>query len=62
MKYWVLTIVLILSGCEDRFRYDCQNPVHWEDDECKPPLCTVTETCPNMLIRNFDNVVKKSNQ
>ena len=62
MKYYWLLITLLLVSCQDRFRYDCQDPTHWEDAECKPPLCTVTETCPNMLIRNFDNVVKKPNQ
>jgi len=44
----LLTIVS-LSGCHDRYRYECQDPKHWQDAKCKPPLCEVTETCPAML-------------
>lgn len=40
-----LTLVL-LSGCEDRFRYACQDPKNWEKQECKSPYCDVTQTCP----------------
>ena len=38
---------LVLSACEDRFRYPCQSPANWETPECKPPICTATQTCPD---------------
>lgn len=38
--------VLIFAGCEDRFRYPCQDPKNWDSTECKPPICTATGTCP----------------
>ena len=38
---------LVLSACEDRFRYKCQDPANWEATECKPPICTATQTCPD---------------
>ena len=48
---WGLSILLVLlTGCEDRFRYPCQNPVNWENTECKPPICTATGTCPEQLV------------
>jgi len=48
---WGLSILLVLlTGCEDRFRYPCQNPVNWENAECKPPICTATGTCPEQLV------------
>jgi len=45
----VLFTIVGLSGCHDRYRYECQNPKHWQDLKCQPPLCEVTETCPAML-------------
>jgi hypothetical protein len=39
----------LLAGCDDRFRYPCQNPKNWELAECKPPICTATGTCPEQL-------------
>lgn len=41
----------LLAGCDDRFRYPCQDPLNWEKDECKPPICTATGTCPDMLVK-----------
>ena len=41
----------LLVGCEDRFRYPCQDPMNWGKDECKPPICTATGTCPDMLVK-----------
>jgi hypothetical protein len=49
---WGLSILLVLlTGCEDRFRYSCQDPKNWENAECKPPICTATGTCPEMLVK-----------
>ena len=48
---WGLSILLVLlTGCEDRYRYPCQNPENWELDECKPPICTASGTCPDQLV------------
>ena len=48
---WGLSVLLVLlTGCEDRFRYPCQNPKNWDTVECKPPICTATGTCPEQLI------------
>ena len=48
---WGLSILLVLlTGCEDRFRYPCQDPQNWELDECKPPICTASGTCPDQLV------------
>jgi len=41
----------LLEGCEDRFRYPCQDPKNWETAECKPPICTATGTCPDQLTK-----------
>jgi len=49
---WGLSILLVLlTGCEDRFRYACQDPQNWQNAECKPPICTATATCPEQLVK-----------
>jgi hypothetical protein len=56
MKYMFTTIVLLLclTGCDDRFRYTCQDPNNWDKTECKKPICTSTGTCPEMLTKPED--------
>jgi hypothetical protein len=48
-KFLLLATVLVLAGCGDNFRYPCQNPLNWDKDKCKPPLCTAKGTCPDDL-------------
>jgi hypothetical protein len=53
MKYvilFVLFVTVILSGCEDRYRYHCQDPKHWEDEDCKHPICEAKQNCTDYLI------------
>jgi len=51
-EIWLLSIfVVLLVGCEDRFRYPCQDPKNWENIECKAPICTANGTCPDMLVK-----------
>ena len=51
MRIVCLIVLVMLSACEDRFRYPCQNPQNWENAECKPPICVATSTCPEQLIK-----------
>jgi hypothetical protein len=50
MRIVCLMVLVMLSACEDRFRYPCQDPQNWELDECKPPICTASGTCPDQLV------------
>lgn len=50
MRVICLMALVLLSACEDRFRYPCQDPRNWENAECKPPICTATGTCPEQLV------------
>lgn len=45
-------IMLSLSGCryDGHYRYPCQDPVNWENSECKPPICTANGACPEDLV------------
>jgi hypothetical protein len=48
MRYLVL--LLLLTGCEDRYRYFCQNPDNFYKLECQKPKCLFTQTCPEYLV------------
>jgi hypothetical protein len=47
---------LSLTGCSDRFRYECQDPKNWHLAKCNPPQCKANETCTKYLIEvNHEN-------
>ena len=46
--------LVLLVGCQDRFRYPCQDPDNWEKKECKRPYCSATGTCPDQLTKPED--------
>lgn len=48
MKY--LLLLLLLVGCEDRYRYFCQNPDNFVAEQCQKPRCLFTQTCPEYLV------------
>ena len=41
--------IFISAGCEQKFRYPCQDPTNWEKDFCKKPLCEVNRDCPEYI-------------
>jgi hypothetical protein len=45
-------MVLGLTSCSYQgfSRYPCQEPKNWELEECKPPVCSVSGTCPVDLV------------
>ena len=47
----ISTLLLSSCGYSGQFRYPCQNPTNWETPECKPPICSATQTCPIDLIK-----------
>jgi hypothetical protein len=51
MKHIALILaVLALVGCEDRYRYPCQNPDNFYKAECQKPKCLFTQQCPEYLV------------
>jgi len=52
MKLALLLLASIaLMGCQDRYRYDCQDPDNWQEAECKKPKCIAMGYCTEWLIR-----------
>ena len=48
MKY--VFLLLLLTGCEDRTRYYCQEYEHFKDEQCQHPRCDFSQTCPEYLV------------
>lgn len=46
----LVVVSLLLLGCKDRFRYDCQDPDNWDMEECKKPQCVASGYCTEYLI------------
>ena len=49
MKYAALLLLPLLFACEERYRYPCQNPYNWNEEQCKKPYCSANGTCPEDL-------------
>lgn len=49
MKY-ALVLLLLLAGCEDRYRYYCQDPKNFSAKRCQRPDCLFTQDCPDYLV------------
>jgi len=50
MKKLLLISLLLIAGCEDRYRYVCQDPDKFNLPECQKPRCLFTQTCPEYLV------------
>ena len=46
----LLSLLLVLTGCEDRFRYYCQDPKNFSAKRCQRPDCLFTQDCPDYLV------------
>jgi hypothetical protein len=49
-KLLLLSLLLTLLGCEDRYRYFCQDPANWSEKRCQKPACQFTQDCPEYLV------------
>lgn len=50
MKYILLFLPLVfLTGCDERYRYPCQDPENWNEKMCQKPFCSANGTCPEDL-------------
>jgi len=49
-KLMLLSLLLILAACEERYRYHCQDPKNWQQKRCQRPDCLFTQDCPDYLV------------
>ena len=57
MKTLILISVLALFGCQDRYRYECQDPANHNKTQCQPPACEASGTCTKYLVQGENNEV-----
>jgi hypothetical protein len=51
MKMWKLILpLMLLAGCDEQYRYYCQNPDNFYAERCQKPRCQFTQTCPEYLV------------
>ena len=50
MKYALVIAALLLVGCDEKYRYPCQNPDNFAKAECQKPKCLFTQMCPEYLV------------
>ena len=46
----LLSLLLVLMGCEERYRYYCQDPKNFSAKRCQRPDCLFTQDCPDYLV------------
>lgn len=49
-KVLLITALIALAGCEQRYRYPCQDPSNWDKEECKKPICEINRDCPELIL------------
>ena len=42
--------LMLLTACEDRYRYFCQDPKNFTAKRCQKPDCQFTQDCPEYLV------------
>jgi hypothetical protein len=51
--------LLVLTACDDRYRYFCQDPKNFTAPRCQKPNCQFTQDCPEYLVAP---VLEKKNE
>jgi hypothetical protein len=41
-----------MTGCEQKYRYPCQDPENWKAAECQKPVCEVHRDCPDIIFKD----------
>ena len=49
MKAALFVTALLLVGCEDTYRYPCQDPANANKEECNRPACEADGMCYDTL-------------
>jgi hypothetical protein len=44
--------IVIAAGCQERYRYPCQNHKNWDKAECQRPVCEIHKTCPDIIFKD----------
>jgi hypothetical protein len=51
LAFILLAASTLVASCQDRFRYECQDPMNWSKPDCNPPKCEADGTCTKYLLK-----------
>ncbi len=54
--FLIMLSLLAVTGCEQSYRYPCQDPENWDKPECKRPICEVNRDCPDLIFKDNPNI------
>jgi hypothetical protein len=52
----IMLTTVLLAGCEQAFRYPCQDPDNWNAPECQRPICEVNRDCPDLIFKENPDI------
>jgi hypothetical protein len=50
-KLWLIFLLPVMFGCEQNYRYPCQDPKNWASERCQKPICDVNRECPEHIFK-----------
>ena len=54
--FLIMLSLLAATGCEQAFRYPCQDPANCNAPECQRPICEVNRDCPDLIFKDNSNI------
>lgn len=53
MVKWIAAtaVLVVLTGCEQQYRYPCHDPANWNTERCQKPLCEINKDCPEYILK-----------
>jgi hypothetical protein len=48
----VFVFSILMSACQERYRYPCQDPRNMNTEKCSVETCKLTRTCPHIKGEN----------
>lgn len=54
--FLIMLSLLAVTGCEQAYRYPCQDPENWNAPECQRPLCEVNRDCPDLIFKDNPDI------
>ena len=49
-KILILSVAFLLAGCNSQYRYPCQDPINWGNEECNNEICKAEGECTSDVL------------
>jgi len=46
----ILSVAFLLAGCNSQYRYPCQDPANWGNEECNNEICKAEGECTSDVL------------